>query len=116
MLKAETHSDRLADSTSVLGTTPNAEGPPLAEGVQDPSWMDGPEATGAATVMAKPEPTHFYSTAEVAEMFGRQPRTVRHWIARGLLKCTKVGKAVFISEQEIDALVTLPKMSDRKIT
>ena len=104
MAKADTHADRLAGSTNFPGTSPTSERPPPAEGVQGPSWMDGPVPADVATVMVKPKPPHFYTMAEVAEMFGRKPRTIRHWIAQGHLKRTKVGNAVFISEHEIDAL------------
>jgi hypothetical protein len=50
--------------------------------------------------------------AEVATMFGRAPRTIRGWIARGLLKATKIGNSVFISPAQIDALVAMPEPSD----
>jgi excisionase family DNA binding protein len=46
------------------------------------------------------------SVAEVAEMFGRAPRTIRTWIARGLVRPIKVGGAVFIPQSEVDALLT----------
>jgi hypothetical protein len=53
-----------------------------------------------------------HSVAEVATMFGRAPRTIRGWIARGLLKATKIGNSVFISPAQIDALVAMPEPSD----
>jgi len=46
------------------------------------------------------------SVAEVAEMFGRAPRTIRSWLARGLMRPIKVGRAVFIPQSEVDALLT----------
>ncbi len=46
------------------------------------------------------------STAQVAEMFGRAPRTIRSWIDRGLLKPVKVGNSVFIPQAQIDALLS----------
>ena len=49
------------------------------------------------------------SIAEVAEMFGRAPRTIRSWIARDLFQPVKIGHAVFIPETQLDALLTAPK-------
>ena len=72
--------------------------------------MEG-SCDAAAAAIAEPKPPRFYSMAEVAEMFGRKPRTIRHWIALGLLKRTKVGNAVFIAEHEIDALSAWSKIS-----
>ena len=45
------------------------------------------------------------STAEVAEMFGRSPRTIRNWVARGLLQPVRVGRSVFIPRSQVDALL-----------
>ena len=45
------------------------------------------------------------SVADVAEMFGRSPRTIRSWIARGIFNPVKVGNAVFIPETQIEALL-----------
>jgi excisionase family DNA binding protein len=45
-----------------------------------------------------------YSVAEVAELFGRQPRTVRGWIADGRLPCVRIGRAVFVPEPALRAL------------
>jgi hypothetical protein len=50
-------------------------------------------------------PPRYFSGAEVAEMFGRKPRTIRHWIATGRLKAFKVGNAVFVTEAQIRALM-----------
>jgi excisionase family DNA binding protein len=51
------------------------------------------------------------STAQVAEIFGRTDRTIRDWIARGLLKPIKVGNSVFIPWAQVDALLSNPKPS-----
>ncbi len=45
------------------------------------------------------------STAEVAEMFGRSRRTIRDWVARGLLQPVRVGRSVFIPKAQVDALL-----------
>lgn len=56
--------------------------------------------------MTIPEPMpRLHAVSEVAEMFGRAPRTIRSWIARGLLAPIKVGNAVFIPQDQIDALL-----------
>ena len=49
------------------------------------------------------------SIADVAEMFGRSPRTIRSWITRGILKPVKVGNAVFIPETQVKSLLRGPK-------
>ena len=49
------------------------------------------------------------SVADVAEMFGRSPRTIRSWIARGIFDPVKVGNAVFIPEAQVEALLRKPK-------
>lgn len=54
-----------------------------------------------------------YSMAEVAAMFGRRPRTIRSWIARGLLNTVKIGNAVFIPQAQVDALMGIPGPSDQ---
>jgi excisionase family DNA binding protein len=54
-------------------------------------------------------PTHharFYSYCQVAEIFGRSPRTIRHWVKTGLLKAIRVGAARLISEAEISRVIT----------
>ena len=112
MAKPDTQSNHPADSTRVQETLPDAEGSPPAGDAQDASWVKGScDAAGVAAVMARPKPTRFYSLAEVGEMFGRAPRTIRHWIAQGHLKRTKVGNAMFISEHDIDALGVSPETS-----
>ena len=61
---------------------------------------------------AAPHP-RMYSMAEVAAMFGRRPRTIRSWIARGLLNTVKIGNAVFIPQAQVDALMGIPGPSDQ---
>ena len=46
-----------------------------------------------------------FRIAQVAEAFGRAPRTVRSWIEKGLLEREKVGNAVFIREDQIEAML-----------
>jgi len=46
-----------------------------------------------------------HSVSEVAEMFGRQPRTIRSWMDAGLLPRVKVGNAVFIPAEALANMV-----------
>ena len=46
------------------------------------------------------------STAEVAELFGRSSRTIRDWMARGLLRPVRVGRSVFIPKAQVEALLS----------
>ena len=48
------------------------------------------------------------SIAEVAGIFGRRPRTIRDWIARGILQRVKVGNAVFIPQEQVEVLLCGP--------
>ena len=53
-----------------------------------------------------------FSIAEVAELFGRSPRTIRDWIARGLLRPVRVGRSVFILKAHVDALLTGSRVTE----
>jgi excisionase family DNA binding protein len=55
---------------------------------------------------AAPTLPRMFSIAEIAEMFGRAPRTIRSWIADGRLQAVKIGHAVFIPQAQIDALLS----------
>ena len=77
-----------------------------------------PKASKAASAKASeegfpdtPDLPRLLSVAEVAEIFGRAPRTIRSWIARGLLKPVKVGHSVFITVKEVEELISA---SDKK--
>jgi excisionase family DNA binding protein len=59
--------------------------------------MDGKRLRGAV-----PE---VFTIAKVAEMFGRQPRTVRSWIADGLLPHLKIGRSVFVPADALAKMV-----------
>lgn len=45
----------------------------------------------------------FYSTAEVAELFGVTPETVRDWVKAGKLKSHKIGQRVKIRRDDLIA-------------
>ena len=49
-----------------------------------------------------------FRIAQVAEAYGCAPRTVRSWIEKGLLEREKVGNAVFIREDQIEAMLLGP--------
>jgi excisionase family DNA binding protein len=83
--------------------------------IEPPAPAQGP-VTGSEKPAARVLPQMF-SIAEVAEMFGRAPRTIRSWIERGLLKPVKVGNSVFIPQDQIDALLSAtdpPKSGPRQ--
>jgi hypothetical protein len=44
------------------------------------------------------------SIVEVAQVFGRQPRTVRWWIASGRIAVVRIGRTPFVSEAELRRL------------
>ena len=44
------------------------------------------------------------SAAEVGAIFNREPRTIREWIARGVLIRVKVGNSVFIPWSQVAAI------------
>ncbi len=46
----------------------------------------------------------YYTVNEVAEMLNLDPNTIRRQIYRGIIKANKFGKAVRISQVEIDRL------------
>ncbi len=86
----------------------------LAGSIESPAPVQvsvaGPEKSAAR------ELPRMLSTAEVAEMFGRAPRTIRSWIERGLLQPVKVGNSVFIPQPQIETLLspTEPMQSCRR--
>jgi hypothetical protein len=47
-----------------------------------------------------------FRVAEVAASFGVRPRTVRSWIGKGLLEREKVGNAVFIRADQVEAMLS----------
>jgi excisionase family DNA binding protein len=44
--------------------------------------------------------------ADVGRMFGRDDRTIRRWIQKGLLPAVRVGRSAFISSDEVRALIS----------
>jgi excisionase family DNA binding protein len=55
--------------------------------------------------MRRSDVPQVFTIAEVADMFGRKPRTVRGWIADGLLPHLKVGRSVFVPADALAKMV-----------
>ncbi len=49
------------------------------------------------------------SMADISEMFDRASRTIRSWIEKGFLQPVYAGRAVFIPQAQIDALLSQPR-------
>jgi hypothetical protein len=45
------------------------------------------------------------SVRDMAGIFGREPRTIRSWVACGLLQPVKADSAVFIPGEQAEALL-----------
>jgi len=43
--------------------------------------------------------------SEVAELFHRKPRTISAWCRNGLLRPLRIGRSVYFSREEIEALL-----------
>jgi excisionase family DNA binding protein len=66
-------------------------------------------------ITSRAELPRMLSTRKVAETFGRSLRTVRSWIAKGFFEPVRVGNAVFISKEQVDALLSRPRANDCRI-
>ncbi len=66
----------------------------------------GSVLTPASPLPAARELPQMLTVAEVGDMFGRAPRTIRSWIKKGHLRGVRIGNAVFIPVTEIDALLS----------
>jgi excisionase family DNA binding protein len=62
---------------------------------------DPPAAAVEATALPR---LRLLSIAEVADIFGRSPRTVRLWLKQGRLPIVRIGRAPFVPETAIDRL------------
>jgi len=51
-----------------------------------------------------PAPIDLLSSAAVAALFGRTPRTIRNWVRAGHLHPIKVGGAVFFRRADVERL------------
>jgi excisionase family DNA binding protein len=66
---------------------------------------DSVESSGRAGRMRYRREMRFFKVVEVAEMLGVCERTVRRWIAGGLLAAHSFGTAVRISEADLRAFI-----------
>ena len=68
------------------------------------------ELSAAAPETPDPPARHppvLRSIAQTATLFDRSTRTIRHWIADGHLRVIRVGRAVFINQDEINRLLRI---------
>ena len=61
----------------------------------------GPQTDSVLADASAPAP-RFYSVRELADIFGRSPRTVRGWLQSGKLSCVMIGKTRFVSAAVIE--------------
>ena len=78
---------------------PDAEAPVAA-----PESVPAVPVDASAVADAPPAPS-VYSIAQVARLFGRQPRTIRAWIAVGRLPVLRIGRTPFIPVAALDAML-----------
>jgi excisionase family DNA binding protein len=65
---------------------------------------DGGQASNTDADPAEPLPT-LMTPAQVADTFGRSSATIHRWLARGHLSPIRVGRSVFIAQEEVRALI-----------
>lgn len=95
-------SGRSAASPDLSGLEP-LHRPTVANGAD---LLTDAEQAPASSLPATRELPQLLTVAEFGDVFGRSPRTIRSWIARGLIRRVKVGNSVFIPITEIDALLS----------
>jgi len=96
---------RARDSTSGAAQKPRAQ--PAGS---DPSPNEERSTVLADTEIARvssaiKQRLQVLSIQEVAEIFGRSPRTIRDWIHSGKLRAIRVGRMPFVSLAEMEALL-----------
>lgn len=55
---------------------------------------------------SKDQSRRVLSIRQVADLFGRSPRTVRGWIADGRLPVVRVGRTPFVPERVLDRMIS----------
>ncbi len=79
----------------------------MAPAMATPAAGDGaPPPSAEAAVPALPP---LLSAQAVAELFGRNARTIRGWAQDGRLKAVRVGRAVFFKYSDVEALINGPE-------
>jgi excisionase family DNA binding protein len=92
------------DALAWLGALPEGAEPVMPAGPIDPQGL----ADAGARQLDK---VQFLSVAEVARRFDCSIRTVRRWIADGLLPAVTVGGLCRIAESDVDAMVQKSRMN-----
>ncbi|MBS5905387.1 MAG: helix-turn-helix domain-containing protein [Acetobacteraceae bacterium] len=57
--------------------------------------------------IAPEEKSSLMTAREVATLFRRTDRTIRNWVARGLLKPVRVGRAVYFRRSDVEKILGL---------
>jgi hypothetical protein len=94
---------------------PAAQAAPRAPIQDDPQLPDpvGPQSNAATTTPASTPVLR--SIGETAAVFRRTPRTIHNWIVRGQLRVIRVGRSVFIAQEEINKVLGIsPEEFDLK--
>jgi excisionase family DNA binding protein len=92
------------DALAWLDALPEGAEPVAQAGPIDPRGL-------ANTGSYQPGKAQFLSVAEVARRFDCSIRTVRRWIADGLLPAVTVGGLCRIAESDVDAMVQKSRMN-----
>lgn len=92
-----------ATASELRPVHPNSVDFPVAISVPE-SPHAGPADPGNVEDVDGAKRPEFLTTKQIADMFGRQPRTVRNWVTRGLLKPRRIGRSVFFLLSDIDAI------------
>ncbi|MGC9271372.1 helix-turn-helix domain-containing protein [Acidiphilium sp.] len=62
-------------------------------------------AIGLNSPSSKVSSRRLLAVREVADLFGRSPRTVRGWIADGRLPVLRIGRTPFVPESALDRMI-----------
>ncbi len=78
----------------------HARAPPVGRNDSDNPPDEGQARAADASATVK-----LLTIRQTAKIFGREPRTIRSWIARGVFDPVRVGRSVFIPWSQIEALI-----------
>ena len=56
----------------------------------------------------------FFTTREVASLFGKSDYTIRRWIAEGIISAIKVGGRLLVPGSEIQKLIDSAQMGRKE--
>jgi hypothetical protein len=94
--------DHLTQLPRIDGTKPFEALEYLAPGSNTGPDLDAPEPAQAADPMAQ----RFFNLSQAGKIFGKTPRTMRWWADTGRVRTIKIGASRFITEAEIQRLLT----------